>query len=408
MIKNKIILDEANTNKQLRHYDSSGDYIRLSVDETIARNLNQWDGWSCSAGVNGLYIDFDGNVWICNTANSAIDRFNYDGWETTKINTMSKVVDEDRSEVYETLVRDYRKREEAYKKLFLYNQVPGVLGNIFDGFKLPDTWTKCKWKSCGCGADVFLAKVKTDDRYDLLSVYQEGYTGQHKTKENLVDNVEFVEAVELNFPMPYQVLWDLGRKCNYDCSYCWSSVHNKDAKHKPLDILISTIDKIISKWANDKPIRWNFGGGEPTLHPNFMDVLEYLKFKKQWVLVTTNGSRPDKYWKEAAQYVNSINLSVHFEYAEEEKVLKNIKAICDHFDEHDDDHWLEIKLMASPQHFDRAINFKKEILFKSLLSSVGANNRIKGVVSIVPIRSLGDSGTVVEYSEEQLSLIQQQ
>jgi hypothetical protein len=64
--------------------------------------------------------------------------------------------------------------------------------------------------------------------------------------------------------------------------------------------------------------------------------------------------------------------------------------------------------MAAPQHFDRAIAFKKEILNTSSLSLVGANNRIKGVVSIVPIRSIGDSGKVVEYSEEQLKLIQQQ
>jgi len=401
-------MDDANTNKQLRHYDSSGDYIRLSVDETIGRNLNQWNGWSCSAGVNGLYIDFDGNIWVCNTANGAVDRFNYEGWEKTKIDTMSKVRLEDRQTEYEKLVTSYRKREEAYKKLFSYNQVPGVLGNIFEGFTLPDAWTKCKWKSCGCGADVFLAKIKTDDRYDLLSVYREGYEGQYNTKENLVDNIESVEAVELNFPMPYQILWDLSRKCNYDCSYCWSSVHNKDAVHTPVDILISAIDKIISTWSNGETIRWNFGGGEPTLHPDFLKILKYLKSKKQWVLVTTNGSRPGKYWAEAIEYVNSVNLSVHFEYAEEEKVLKNIKAICNHFDQHDDDHWLEIKLMAAPQHFDRAIAFKKEILNTSSLSLVGANNRIKGVVSIVPIRSIGDSGTVVKYSEEQLKLIQQQ
>jgi organic radical activating enzyme len=273
---------------------------------------------------------------------------------------------------------------------------------------LPSKWSKCAWKSCGCGADVFLAKTKTDLEHNLLAVYNESYDGQFKTKDNLVDSVDSIQAVELNFPMPFQILWDLGRKCNYDCSYCWSSVHNRDAEHKPLDILISTIDKLIDTWAKGNTIRWNFGGGEPTLHPDFMQVLEHLNSRNQWVLVTTNGSRPGKYWTEAIEYVNSVNLSVHFEYAEEDKVLKNIKAMCDHFDKHDDDHWLEIKLMAAPQYFDRALAFKKEILAKSTLFQVGANNRIKGVVSIVPIRSIGDSGTVVEYSEEQLNSIQQQ
>jgi len=407
-MKNKIVLDEANTNKQLRHYDSTGDYIRLSVDETIARNLNKWQGWYCSAGVNGLYIDFDGNVWICNTANSAVDRFNYAGWEQTRDQTQLQTHPLLWKETYQKLVHSYRKRDEAYKKLFSFNQVTGVLGNIFDGFTLPTKWSNCAWKSCGCGADVFLAKTKTKSDNKLLAVYNESYDGQYKTKDNLVDSIDSVDAVELNFPMPFQILWDLGRKCNYDCSYCWSSVHNRDAEHKPVDILISTIDKLIDTWAKGNTIRWNFGGGEPTLHPDFMQVLEHLHSRKQWVLVTTNGSRPSKYWAEAVQYVNSVNLSVHFEYAEEDKVLKNIKAICDHFDNHDDDHWLEIKLMAAPQYFDRAIAFKNEILAKSTLSQVGANNRIKGVVSIVPIRSIGDSGTVVEYSKEQLNSIQKQ
>ena len=74
-------MHDANTNKQFRIYDKTSKYIRLSVDETIARNLNRWQDWQCSAGVRGLYIDFDGNLWICNTASAKLDRFNTPGWE---------------------------------------------------------------------------------------------------------------------------------------------------------------------------------------------------------------------------------------------------------------------------------------------------------------------------------------
>ena len=64
-------MDDVNTNKQFRIYDQTEKYIRLSVDETIARGLNKWQNWQCSAGVRALYIDFDGNLWICNTASAS-------------------------------------------------------------------------------------------------------------------------------------------------------------------------------------------------------------------------------------------------------------------------------------------------------------------------------------------------
>ena len=57
-------------NKQLRIYGSDGKYTRVSVDEAIARGLNSWRGWKCSAGVRGLYIDYDGNIWAANCASA--------------------------------------------------------------------------------------------------------------------------------------------------------------------------------------------------------------------------------------------------------------------------------------------------------------------------------------------------
>ena len=136
--------------------------------------------------------------------------------------------------------------------------------------------------------------------------------------------------------------------------------------------------------------------------------LKYLKDKNQFVLVTSNGSRPRKYWKEAVQYINSVNLSVHFEFVNDQKLLENIEEICNHFDEHNDDHWLEIKLMSPPQFVERAVNLRDNILNNTTINKPGANNRVKGSVSLVPIRSLGDSGNLVEYTTEQLQLLQNQ
>jgi pyruvate-formate lyase-activating enzyme len=189
-------------------------------------------------------------------------------------------------------------------------------------------------------------------------------------------------------------------------------VHNRTDDHKDYNLLVKTADNLIDNWSNKESIRWNFGGGEPTLHPKFLEFLTHLKSRDQWIMLTSNGTRDHKYWAEAVQYLNSINLSAHFDglldEKDEDRFVRNIEAICKHFDEHDDDHWLEIKLMAPPQYIDRALKLRDKIKALGTLDRPGANNRIKGMLSLVPIRSIGDSGTLVEYTEEQLDIFRTQ
>lgn len=387
-MKRRITIDHRNTNKQLRHYDVDGDYMRLSVDETIARGLNQWSGWQCSAGVKNLYIDYDGNVWVCNTASANADHFHHEN----HIAYLESHPDQS----YEELDPIFVKSERAWSA-----EVNGAgwLGSVFTDITLPKTWFRCAWQRCGCGADVFLPKAQEGHRSQLVD-------GLYGHEDSLVDEIAEAVAVEPHFPIPYQILWDLGRRCNYDCSYCWPAAHNRDAEHKPLDVLQRTAHRLINDWAFGQRIRWYFGGGEPTLHPQFLDFLRYLKQHDQWVLITTNGSRPRKYWKEAVELVNSVNLSVHFEFAQVPKLLDNIKEICDHFAVHDDDHWLEIKLMAPPGYVALAAGFREMVRRMTTLDAPGANRKIKGVVSIVPIR-MGDN-SLAAYTAEEIAVIQSQ
>ena len=146
-------------------------------------------------------------------------------------------------------------------------------------------------------------------------------------------------------------MWDIGRRCNYACDYCWPAVHSNTEKFPSFESVINTIDMIIDNWSNGEQIRWNFGGGEPTMHPQFIDILKYLKSRNQWILVTTNGSRSTKFWSEATQYINSVNMSAHFASMDlyrgnEDRFLDNCKIIMKHHDIIDDDLWLEIKLMT--------------------------------------------------------------
>jgi organic radical activating enzyme len=408
-------MDDSNTNKQFRVYESSGKFMRISIDEAIARGINKWQDWKCSAGVRGLYIDYDGNLWICNTASSNFNRFNKNGW-IDLLKKEGKGIYE-QWEGREELAVQYGKSPEAWIKEISVSKIgdttlPGFIGNINKGFELPKVWHNCPWSSCSCGADVILSKSTNNDNKKLLAVTNDEFHGRDITRHNLIENVIDPVAVEMNFPIKHQILWDLGRRCNYDCSYCWSYVHNRTDLHKDYELLVKTVDKLVAEWSHGETIRWNFGGGEPTLHPKFLDLLQHLKSKNQWTMVTTNGTRDHKYWTQAVKHLNSINLSAHFDGLrdgdDEDRFVRNIDVICQHFDEHNDDHWLEIKLMAPPQYISRALKLKDKILNLGTLDKPGANNRIKGVVSMVPIRSLGDSGTLVQYTDQQLEIFAKQ
>ena len=60
-----------------------------------------------------------------------------------------------------------------------------------------------------------------------------------------------------------KIEWNIGKRCNYDCSYCPAEIHDNFSEHTDIEILKNTVD-VISKM--NKP-RISFTGGEPCVHP---------------------------------------------------------------------------------------------------------------------------------------------
>jgi len=392
--------------KQFRLYDIRGKFITLSIDEIIANELNRWKDWSCSAGIRNLYIDYDGNIFICNTASAhAIHECWKDEWDE-RLEEVKK--DLNKWELTPEELEPYKEewREKVKQKDFSFSNE--YVGKIGKDINFPFEWKKCPFDVCACGADVIVSKAKSESLIRFLSVTNKGYDGQYETIENMVDNIDSIIAAEMDFPIPYQILWDLTRRCNYDCSYCWPYVHNKYEKFLSFDLIIDTCDRLIYEWSGEKEIRFNFGGGEPTLHPNFIDIIKYLKERGQWILVTTNGSRSTKFWEEAIRYINSVNMSAHFEYINKNRFIENLKIMMDYHDSVNDDHWIEVKIMCPPGKINEGIEFKKEIEKIGRLNEMGANDRMKGDCSLVPIRQLESSGELNQYTEEELCQLQNQ
>ncbi|MFN8792567.1 MAG: radical SAM protein [Bdellovibrionales bacterium] len=151
-------------------------------------------------------------------------------------------------------------------------------------------------------------------------------------KEFAFDSIPFSEIVRLGqISQLYRDLfctsWILGRFCNYKCSYCWPYASTKTRDHRPFSQIVSTMQSIKSQ-ARERgfnSFHFSFSGGEPTAHPNYLDVLEHYssdtKSLYQSVHMTSNLSPGLKWFERYAHATRSlhrvsITASFHKEFAD--------------------------------------------------------------------------------------------
>ena len=107
-----------------------------------------------------------------------------------------------------------------------------------------------------------------------------------------------------------KIEWNLGKRCNYDCSYCPAFIHDNTSPHTDIVTLKQTVDKLVKL---PKPVRLSFTGGEPTVHPEFDRLVDYCREQKiEFISVTTNATRKASYYLDLK--VSQIVFSLHFEY----------------------------------------------------------------------------------------------
>lgn len=109
-----------------------------------------------------------------------------------------------------------------------------------------------------------------------------------------------------------KVEWNLGKRCNYDCSYCPKEIHDNFSPHTDINVLEKCVDRLCEL---DKPLRISLTGGEPCVHPDIEDLLDYLKRKNIfWVNITTNGTRGYQWYLHNEMFFNHLVFSLHFEF----------------------------------------------------------------------------------------------
>ena len=117
-----------------------------------------------------------------------------------------------------------------------------------------------------------------------------------------------------------KVEWNLGKRCNYDCSYCPSVIHDNFSPHTDINILKKTVDKLHEI---NKPVRISLTGGEPCVHPKIEELIFYIKYKEMFLSITTNGTRDNEFYYSQGRIIDQYVFSLHFEY-NWEQILKKI------------------------------------------------------------------------------------
>lgn len=134
-------------------------------------------------------------------------------------------------------------------------------------------------------------------------------------------------------PVPeyFSLTWMLGPRCNYDCMYCPTDLHDSTSRPHDLATMQEVWGNIYNKTQHKKlPYKISFTGGEVTANKNFLPLVEWLRTTYPdiaMILLTTNGSASQRYYEKLADVVDSISFSTHSEYMDEQRFFDTVVAV---------------------------------------------------------------------------------
>lgn len=187
------------------------------------------------------------------------------------------------------------------------------------------------------------------------------------------------------------VVWDLGRRCNYDCSYCTSWMHSTTSPFNDLEQYKRTahfIHKYFSIYAKHHRENWtlmiSFTGGEPAINPAFFDLLIFLKetYPYMKLNLTTNGTWNERRGRFLLDHLDSITVSYHCEGTEKQKnlVRNNLVWVQDAIK---DKNKLKVNVMMHQFYFDECVDLIENVLkphnIKYIPRVVGDDAKFKSV-----------------------------
>jgi organic radical activating enzyme len=156
--------------------------------------------------------------------------------------------------------------------------------------------------------------------------------------------------------------WLVGKKCNFNCSYCPDMWHDPKAKNKSLaELQKAWIRMTEINQTKKQKYDLSFLGGENTLNKDFLPFLIWLREAYNDILenvgMITNGTANINYYKECIKYCNWITFSTHSEFMNEEKFF-SIVVETNELSKLTNCH-IRVNIMDEPWHKERNLEYKK-------------------------------------------------
>jgi mycofactocin biosynthetic radical S-adenosylmethionine protein MftC len=101
--------------------------------------------------------------------------------------------------------------------------------------------------------------------------------------------VRLVEQFELGLTAPICLTWELTYACNLACVHCLSSSGRRD----PRELTTAECREVIDTLERMQVFYVNIGGGEPTVRPDFWELVDYATAHHVGVKFSTNGVKID-------------------------------------------------------------------------------------------------------------------
>jgi len=122
-----------------------------------------------------------------------------------------------------------------------------------------------------------------------------------------------------------QIRLELTYECNKKCNFCYNNNYQKDKEY----FSATNFKKLLNSIKEDMITEIRFTGGEPTLHPNFLDFIKKSHEKKLKIIVNTNGTLFKKY-PESLKFIDKVIYSAND--IENADFAKEISKKCKSFE----------------------------------------------------------------------------
>ena len=147
------------------------------------------------------------------------------------------------------------------------------------------------------------------DKIKVRTFPESNYRGIYCNNKTLRIAIDPSKPItDLEYPEFYDI--KITNQCNGKCPWCYQN-SVPDEEHYP-DILSKVRDFFGSMSENQKPFQTAIGGGEATLHPEFIGFLKFLSFIGITPNYTTNGTNlTDEILRVSKEVCGGVAISCH-------------------------------------------------------------------------------------------------